>query len=597
MPSSRSLYLETFRLTLFSALGLIPFTACGGETTDPGGGSGAGGLSAGTSGDGSGGTTATGGAASGGAPSMGGTVAAGGVAVTGGRAATGGRTSAGGSAAGGPATGGATTGGAAAGGVATGGTSSGGKVSMGGAGAAPFACSNPKPVAGDPSGNLVQCGGGWKHRPHANECPSSAPRADPIPPSSNPELDECTNDSECTAKPYGYCNGPNSTELALPVNGCFYGCRLDSDCPNGALCECGTPVGTCIAATCRVDEDCGPGLLCGSYVSDPGCDFPAYACQLTSDVCAVNTDCPDGESCTILERGGGRVCSIASCAIGRPFIVDGRLRMAAPVPRRDWCANDIALDALALSAPLRQRLADSWSHAACLEHASVAAFARFTLELLAFGAPAELVSLAGRAMADETRHAELTFALASRYAGRALGPASLAVGDALANLELESSAISAFLEGCIGETVAALEAAEALATTTDSAVRDVLAEIAPDEARHAELAWRFLKWALATSLHKVSLGERLLASLVSEERAARSAVSQSFSSEPLGPELRQQGVLPEAQRRGLRSQALRDVVRPCLEALLREVAKNETFALTSGPDGLLRLDHENHPLS
>src|SRR5436190_13763000 len=58
-------------------------------------------------------------------------------------------------------------------------------------------------------------------------------------------------------------------------------------------------------------------------------------------------------------------------------------------------------------------------------------------------------------------------------------------------------------EGCIGETVAALEAREALARASDPAVRAVLARIARDEARHAELAWRTVAWALSIGDERV----------------------------------------------------------------------------------------------
>ena len=60
-----------------------------------------------------------------------------------------------------------------------------------------------------------------------------------------------------------------------------------------------------------------------------------------------------------------------------------------------------------------------------MEHASIAAFARFSLELLAFGAPPDLVEQAQAAMADETRHAKLCFALAGAYAERPIGPGAL----------------------------------------------------------------------------------------------------------------------------------------------------------------------------
>jgi hypothetical protein len=56
-------------------------------------------------------------------------------------------------------------------------------------------------------------------------------------------------------------------------------------------------------------------------------------------------------------------------------------------------------------------------------------------------------------------------------------------------------------EGCVNETVAALDAESRSEATSDPAVRAVLRRISDDEAAHAELAWRFVHWALTTGGH------------------------------------------------------------------------------------------------
>jgi hypothetical protein len=174
-----------------------------------------------------------------------------------------------------------------------------------------------------------------------------------------------------------------------------------------------------------------------------------------------------------------------------------------------------------------------------MEHASIAAFARFTLELLAFGAPSELVCLSNAALADETRHAAQAFALASGYAGHGIGPGPLDTALGVGPFELEQSVFNAFLEGCIGETVAALEA------------------------RHAELAWRFVKWALPRA--EGSLRERLLKTVL---QLSDSAECQASSRTP-DATLKAHGVLEACERAQLRRSAIAEVVRPCLEALLQ----------------------------
>jgi hypothetical protein len=87
-----------------------------------------------------------------------------------------------------------------------------------------------------------------------------------------------------------------------------------------------------------------------------------------------------------------------------------------------------------------------------MEHASIAAFARFALQLLAVGAPPDLVHGAQIAMGDEADHARLAFRLASAYAVRAVGPSALDIFGALDGFCIEQLVATLLREGCIGET-------------------------------------------------------------------------------------------------------------------------------------------------
>ncbi|MFT5460280.1 MAG: hypothetical protein ACI9K2_006797, partial [Myxococcota bacterium] len=51
-------------------------------------------------------------------------------------------------------------------------------------------------------------------------------------------------------------------------------------------------------------------------------------------------------------------------------------------------------------------------------------------------------------------------------------------------------------EGCVGESLAAIECAARAAGCTVPAVREVLDTLVRDESRHAALAWRTLRWLL-----------------------------------------------------------------------------------------------------
>jgi hypothetical protein len=185
--------------------------------------------------------------------------------------------------------------------------------------------------------------------------------------------------------------------------------------------------------------------------------------------------------------------------MGRPFLVAGHPVTAetrAGGESGSWRV-DLAPRVDGLTAEVRAALAEAWLRDALAEHASIASFARSALELMALGAPASLIEATHRAALDETRHAKMCFSLASAYAGRDLGPGLFPFGG---SMEISSDAARVVarvaVEGCIGETLAAVQASEQLAAASDPAVRAVLRVIADDEARHAELAWRIVAWAL-----------------------------------------------------------------------------------------------------
>jgi hypothetical protein len=214
--------------------------------------------------------------------------------------------------------------------------------------------------------------------------------------------------------------------------------------------------------------------------------------------------------------------------------------------RRDWLAADVRPDLLGLTALERADLAAHWARLGQMEHASIAAFARFNLQLLSLGAPADLVEACNRALVDETRHTRLCFALASQYGGMPIGPGPLDVENCFENNDLASVMKLVLSEGCIGETVAALDAMEQAATASDSVVHGVLSGIARDEQRHAELAYRFMRWALAQSSAQLRCE-------MAREAEARIA---SF----------------ERTVEGVQFVAAREVVRPLLAALFQENA-------------------------
>lgn len=187
-------------------------------------------------------------------------------------------------------------------------------------------------------------------------------------------------------------------------------------------------------------------------------------------------------------------CEGACC--GRPFTIDGHARLADTMDRNDWCADWSGLTN-ELDETTKEALFAAWRADAQMEHASVASFARFTLQLLALGAPADVVMASQSASLEEVEHARLCFALASRFAGRAIGPSVLDMTSALPQTTLAECAGWTVIEGCIGETIAALTARAQLDWAKDEDTRAALLRIAEDEEKHAAVAWRFVAWALS----------------------------------------------------------------------------------------------------
>lgn len=200
-----------------------------------------------------------------------------------------------------------------------------------------------------------------------------------------------------------------------------------------------------------------------------------------------------GETCCYV------FCQGACC--GRPLLIEGRAAQAEVRGVDGWASLGHAEADIrgveGLDAVTRAALADAWAADAVMEHASIASFHRFGLDLLRLGAPAGLVADAARAVLDEVDHAERCFAIASMLADAPRGPGPLDLPTALPlSRDLAEAVALTVHEGCVGETLAASLAQSAARNATAPLVRSTLEIIAADEARHAELAWRFVRWAL-----------------------------------------------------------------------------------------------------
>src|SRR5262249_16645267 len=83
--------------------------------------------------------------------------------------------------------------------------------------------------------------------------------------------------------------------------------------------------------------------------------------------------------------------------VGRPFIVGTEQRHAAIEVSNSW-QIELMPDFRKLDSSQRRRVGDHWAAVGREEHASIASFSRFILQLLALGAPSELIEAATRAL-------------------------------------------------------------------------------------------------------------------------------------------------------------------------------------------------------
>lgn len=199
------------------------------------------------------------------------------------------------------------------------------------------------------------------------------------------------------------------------------------------------------------------------------------------------------------EPGAGRSASAASRSAPLPAEPTEELFGVARGEKAATKTEGAALDA----GPDRRGVADQWRENGRTEHASVAAFAQLTLELVALGAPPKLVKAAQEDALDELRHTELCFALARRFDGRALSPGpfpqlrQLTAPRGPRSLALARLAVQSLVDGALNEGVSAAIIAKLAPRAGSAAIREVLVEIAADEGRHAAHGWDVVEWCLA----------------------------------------------------------------------------------------------------
>jgi hypothetical protein len=309
----------------------------------------------------------------------------------------------------------------------------------------------------------------------------------------------------------------------------------------------------------------------------------ALACRSEMDECQSDEECTGstGDYACQADSGSGPWTCIdqPDCAIGRPFLIANEARLAPSLIRDgwgfEWKHHDKAdNDRVFMSAKQRMQMAQVWCNIGVREHASIASFSRFILDLMALAAPADLLVQSVAAMNDEIRHAQLAFDLAGYFSGQSHGPGELPIRDALAESSRHDFLRRLIIEGCVGETIAVARTIAALHDVENARVRSVLLTIIEDETRHSALAWRTLTWFLSTaSIDEYAAAEQIFNCTISENE------DDILVADRCGDESGLSGV---QRARALAAQSVQSIIRPAMRAVLAR--RSYGFAQVEGSE-------------
>jgi hypothetical protein len=154
-----------------------------------------------------------------------------------------------------------------------------------------------------------------------------------------------------------------------------------------------------------------------------------------------------------------------------------------------------------LDPALRAELARIWGERIPTEYRSITGFSTLSFDLIAAGAPVDLVAVCHRVCIDELRHTELAVKMVEIYGGH-LPPLPREISSLPADESLTAVAQacrSAILLSCLGETFACTELAMLRDRAVDPVVRGVLTVFLSDEIVHARLGWAYLAHAFKTA--------------------------------------------------------------------------------------------------
>ena len=377
--------------------------------------------------------------------------------------------------------------------------------------------------------------------------------------------------SDC-AQPSGYAatdGDCNDTDASINPGSVDISDFTDNNC-NQQIDEQICPAGIPPSSAQQIYDDymnqnsTGPYTVCTPLPAD-GTSCPSYVMYANpEDIVYLTVGPPSGSfyNWNVIDGCGPDISKPNECC----YVLNIGIEMM-PVPGRPLMVKGQSRFAPAhinpLSVPVNHTISDvnysaivgHWVEVAQLEHASIASFAQFTLNLMHHGAPVTLIQQATKAQLDEVKHTQMAIGVLKKL-GQHIELKALNI-EGLACHSMETLLKETIRDACINESMAAGEALM-LSMDKNAHFKDELQRIAMDETEHAALGWKTLKWILEVHPDLSDMARNVFRN--------HSPISRPH---PLDEDhqLNAHGLLSHNQRQQLQHQVWTDVIVPCAERL------------------------------